>query len=101
LTIVSSCWYFTSSWRIEFHHSGMVNLVEMYRGQVFSPQSIKNWDWIVRIGDQIHIAHLFGKLLQLGFLSRDCIPSDGNASFTHIMYLLHQIWDSMDGCFFV
>jgi hypothetical protein len=89
LTIVSSSWYSTSSWRIEFHYSGMVNLVEMYHGHVFSPQSVKKWDWIVRMEIKLILAHLFGKLWQLGFLSLDCNPSDGNASFMHIMYLLH------------
>jgi hypothetical protein len=50
LMIVSSCWYLTSSWTIEFQHSDMVNLVEMYNSHVFSRQWMgvflsNNWQW--------------------------------------------------------
>lgn len=67
LTIVSSCWYSTSSWRIEFHYSGMVNLVEMYHSHVFSPQSIKNWDWIVK--------------MEIKFILHICLGSCNNLDF--------------------
>jgi hypothetical protein len=67
LTIVSSCWYSTSSWRIEFHYSGMVNLVEMYHSHVFSPQSIKNWDWIVRMEIKFTLHICFGSCNNLDF----------------------------------
>lgn len=90
-TVVSSCWYST--------YIFMENWVSLLRcGQccrnVSQPCILstihKELGLNCQNGDQIHIAHLFRKLQQLGFLSRDCIPSDGNASFTHIMYLLHQ-----------